>query len=236
MYQCKLDLRISRRSDLSAQAGLLCDQLSPHFCRAYDAASERGASCWLTTLPIAEHGSALSKGEFHDALCLRFGWQLANLPQMCVWANRLVWSMPLPGFQSIRHNEIKDLTASLLSEVCSDVGVEPALQPFEGEPLQFATANEEDGARLDVVARDFWGQNRQRAFFDVRVFNPFAGSYSRSNLSRCYQLHEREKRRSYDARVREVERACFSPLVFAATGGMGPTATTAFRKLLLCWL
>ena len=30
---------------------------------------------------------------------------------------------------------------------------------------------------------------------------------------------------------REVERACFSPLVFAATGGMGPTATTVFRKL-----
>ena len=98
-------------------------------------------------------------------------------------------------------------------------------------PLQFATANSEDGARLDVVARDFWGRNRQRAFFDVRVFNPFARSYFRSQLSRCYQLHEREKRRAYDERVREVERACFSPLVFAATGGMGPTATTFFRKL-----
>ena len=48
---------------------------------------------------------------------------------------------------------------------------------------------------------------------------------------RCYQLHEREKIRAYDERVREVERACFSPLMFAATGGMGPTATTVFRKL-----
>jgi len=28
-----------------------------------------------------------------------------------------------------------------------------------------------------------------------------------------------------------VERACFSPLVFAATGGMGPSTTTVFRKL-----
>jgi len=68
------------------------------------------------------------------------------------------------GFPSIRHNEIRDLTASLLSEVCSDVGVEPALQPVEGEPMQFATANGEDGARLDVVSRDFWGRNRQHAF------------------------------------------------------------------------
>jgi len=32
-------------------------------------------------------------------------------------------------------------------------------------------------------------------------------------------------------RVREVERASFSPLVFAATGSMGPTATIVFRKL-----
>ena len=59
--------------------------------------------------------------------------------------NRLVWSMPLlvpvVGFQLyIRHNENRDLTASLLSEVCSDIRVEPALQPVEGEPLQFATA------------------------------------------------------------------------------------------------
>ena len=28
-----------------------------------------------------------------------------------------------------------------------------------------------------------------------------------------------------------LERACFSPLVFAATGGMGPTTITVFRKL-----
>ena len=112
-----------------------------------------------------------------------------------------------------------------------DVGVEPALQPLDHEPLHYATANREDGARLDVVARDFWGQNRQRAFFDVRVFSPFACLYSRFPLSRCYRVHEREKRRAYDERIWEVERACFSLLVFSATGGMGPVATTVYRKL-----
>ena len=74
--------------------------------------------------------------------------------------------------------------------MCNDVCIEPALQPLAGEPLRYATANGEDGARLDVVARDFWGQNRQRAFFDVRVFNPFARSYIHSPLSRCYSVHE----------------------------------------------
>ena len=35
--------------------------------------SEKGASSWLMTLPISEHGFALPKGSFRDALCLRYG-------------------------------------------------------------------------------------------------------------------------------------------------------------------
>ena len=111
-------------------------------------------------------------------------------------------------------NELHNLTAELLSEVCTDDGIEPALQPLDSKPLWYATANWEDGARLDVVARDFWGLNRWHAFFDIRVFNPFASSYSHSPLSRCFVTNEQEKRCAYDERVREIERACFSPLVF----------------------
>ena len=160
----------------------------------------------------------MPKGEFRDALCLRFGWQLARLPLSCVCGKSFnvehAFSCPCGGFLTIRHNEIHDLTAKLLSEVCPDVGVEPALQPLESEPLQYATANREDSARLDVVARDFWGRNRQRAFFDIRVFNPFARSYSCSTLSQCYVVNEQEKRCAYDERIREVERACFSHWCF----------------------
>ena len=45
MYQCKLDLWVPRRNDLSAQTDLLCDQLSPQLRHAFEAASERGTSC-----------------------------------------------------------------------------------------------------------------------------------------------------------------------------------------------
>jgi len=37
-----------------------------------------------------------------------------------------------------------DLTASLLSKVCCDVGVEPALLLLDHESLQYASANRED--------------------------------------------------------------------------------------------
>ena len=37
---------------------------------------------------------------------------------------------PYGGFPIIRHNEVRDLTATLLTEVCHNVATEPALQPI----------------------------------------------------------------------------------------------------------
>ena len=110
--------------------------------------------------------------------------------------------------------------------MCCDVGIEPALQPLE---FYCATANREDGDHLDVVARDFLGPNMQFAFFDVRVFNSFVRSYFHSPLSKWYVM--KEKRWAHDECIWEVEIACFSPLVFSATSGMGPTAITVFCML-----
>ena len=76
------------------------------------------------------------------------------------------------GFPSIYHNEIRNITADLLSEVCHRFGTEPSLQPVTGEQFEHRTANREDDARLDIVAQSFWGRDRQSAFFDVRVFQP----------------------------------------------------------------
>ena len=68
-------------------------------------------------------------------------------------------NMPFPkgGFPSIRHNEIRDPTSNLLTEVCNDVCIEPDLQPITGETLAGATSNVQDGARLDIAANGFWG-------------------------------------------------------------------------------
>ena len=48
-------------------------QLNPQLQRSIELAQEKGSSAWLTVLPVAEHGFLLHKGEFRDALCLRYG-------------------------------------------------------------------------------------------------------------------------------------------------------------------
>ena len=69
----------------------------------------------------------------------------------------------------IRHNDIRDFEAGLLSKVCSDVETKPALQPVTNETLQTGNIIG-DEARLDIRARGLWRRG-QNAFFDVRVTN-----------------------------------------------------------------
>ena len=133
-----------RRRDLSA-ANELEDKLPSNLRRAMTASKEKGASSWLSILPIAEHGFALHKGAFRDALCLRYGWRPPHLPSHCVCGKQLTvehaMSCSRGGFPSIRHNEIRDITADLLSEVCHNVGTEPCLQPVGPIETSYSDAN-----------------------------------------------------------------------------------------------
>ena len=130
----------------------------------------------------------------------------------------------------LRHNEVRDFTASLISEVCSNVCTEPTLNPVSGQNLPASTISS-DGARLDVAADGFWGSRNERAFFDVRVFNSLAPSNSTQSIPATYKKHEREKKREYGARVREVEHGCFTPLVFSSTGGLGHEAKIVYKRI-----
>ena len=135
------------------------------------------------------------------------------------------------GFPSIRHNEIRDITASLITEVCHDVSVEPHLQPARRDQLNGATANCQDGARLDVSANGVWGGRFEKTYFDVRVFNPLAPTNRKKGQAAMYRMHEREKKRAYEQRIREVEHSSFTPLVLSTNGGMGNEATTFYKRL-----
>ena len=102
------------------------------------------------------------------------------------------------GFRSLCHNEIRDLTSTLLTEVCHNVRTEPEQQPVTGKTFLLRSANTEAKSRLDIRAQGFWGKRRQNAFFDVRVYNLHAPSNWLMTPSACYWRPEKEKRRMYD--------------------------------------
>ena len=111
--------------------------------RAVDLACEKGASNWLTVIPLKDMDFDLNKREFRDAVRLRYDWPIPDNPS---------------GDHAMiviqRHNEIRDLQAQLLDMVCYDVQVKPALQPITGEELARGT-NQAPDARLDVHCRGF---------------------------------------------------------------------------------
>ena len=129
----------------------------------------------------------------------------------------------------MRHNEVRDLTTNLMAEVCHNVCIEPTLQPVTGELLSGASAITDDVARLDIAASGFWGGRYERAFFDVRIFNPHAPS-NRQSISTCYRKHENLKKRAYE-RVREIEHGSFTLLILSATEGLGNAATVCYKRL-----
>ena len=140
------------------------------------------------------------------------------------------WCALLGGLSNFRHNEICDLTATLLTKVCHNVATEPPLQLIIAGTFPYATANTADEACLDVKARDFWCR-RQNAFLDVQVLYPNASSYCALGRSSAYKYHEDVKKREYDHWVREVEHGVFIPLVFTSTGGVGRETTTFYKRL-----
>ena len=77
-------LRNSKRQQERADASQIIDKLSPDLQRLMEISSGKGASTWLTTLPLSDHGFTLHKGAFRDALCLRYGWLPQQLSSRCI--------------------------------------------------------------------------------------------------------------------------------------------------------
>ena len=186
-------------------------------------ANEKGASSWLTVIPVKDLDFTLNKREFRDAIRLRYDWPIPDSPSLCVCGASFSIDHAMVckrgGFVIQRHNELRDLEGELLDMVCSDVEVEPGLQPVTGETLNRG-ANQEIGARLDIHARGFWERQRS-AFFDVRVCHPNAESYKDLTPKQIYRQRENEKKRLYASRVMEIEQGTFTPLVFTTDRRLG---------------
>lgn len=229
----KYKLSQTRRQQLADQASNVLRAVSHEIRSSATVAQEKGVSSWLTALPIAQHGFALHKSDFRDAIAMRYNWPLQRIPENCACGQPFSLHHALicrcGGFITHRHNQVRDLTANLLREVASNVTIEPTLQPLNGEQLGRA-ANKEDAARVDIRAHGFWN-TAQDAFFDVRIFYPLASSYKTQKLEKVYKQQEAKKRQEYGQRILEVEHGTFTPLILTTGGGMAREATVFYKRL-----
>ena len=154
----------------------------------------------------------LRRGPPAGLLLSPYGWLPLRTPTHCACGSSFLvdhaLSCPKGGLPSIRHNKIRDLTAKLLTEVCSQGATEPELQPVSPEEFSLSTANTQDGARLNIVMNELWGGRSERAFVDVRVFNPFAPFNTTNSLSTCYKKHENIKKELTDNISERLNTAC----------------------------
>ncbi|KAG0714514.1 hypothetical protein GWK47_013998 [Chionoecetes opilio] len=156
ILELKKTMSRNRQSAQMESLERLKDVMLVETVRKIHIAQETGAS---NCLPIRAKGFSLNKQEFVDAVALRYGWPVEGLPKTCVCGdpNNVDHTMTCKKgrFVCIRHDEVRDLTASMLREVCRDVSTEPTLLPLNGEHMQYMTANTANEARVDVSARGF---------------------------------------------------------------------------------
>ena len=160
-----------RGNSFQSMADTLVSELPKDLHHAVSLAQEKGASSLLSSLPIPEHSFVLHKGAFYDALALRYGWTPKEVLVECACGKSFsvehTHSCNRGGLPTFRHNDIRDITASLLTEVCSNISVEPILQELSGEVLSGGFANREGNARVDIAVDGFWGLGRERAFVQI---------------------------------------------------------------------
>ena len=166
----------------------------------------------MTTLPILDEGYDLTKQPFWDLIRIRYGWILTRLPTNCECGTKFdiqrALSCKKGGFISLRHNHLRNITATLLKEVCKDIRVEPQLQQLTCEILHSSTINGNE-ARLDICAKRYVNQE----------------------ISKTYEVNEKEKKKLYNEKILQIEHGSFTPLVMSATGGMGRECKKFYARL-----
>ena len=208
-------------------------EISADMMKIVNLSAEKGASLWLTSMPLPDKGFRLSKQQFTDALCMRYNLKPTDTPRTCTCGESFsidhILSCKMGGFVHYRHNTVRDTIADMLEEVCKDVVKEPPLLPLSGEILP-PGSNTTDGARADISGLNFWSP-LCRAFYDIRVFSPLAPSNWNKDIEKMHEHHEREKKREYNVRIQEVDRGSFTPLVFSCHGGASPETNKFLKEL-----
>ena len=114
----------------------------------------------------------------------------------------------------LRHNEIRDMLANMMDDVCHDVQIESKFQSLDGEIFSSNSTTTDDDAQLDIKANGLWSCRFSGLFFDAKVFNHHAKSCPKTIKDAC-NYHESTKQNNYEERIRKTNHSSFNALVFA---------------------
>ena len=98
-----------------------------------------------------------------------------------------------------------------------------------GKYLQHSTAAS-NKVRFDSSARGFWRAG-QMGFSDVRVFKPKAKLYANVEISKAYEINEKQKKKTYNEYIFQVEHGRFTPLVMLATRGTSRECKKVYSRI-----
>ena len=186
-------------------------------------ARDKDASSWLNTVPLEEQDLTLNKQQVWDSLRLRYNLQGADLPSHCVCGDLFTVSHALScktrSFVAQRHDGIRNLLTSLLSNVCKDVEVESHLLPIDNKVFNLISTVTSTEARLDMKAGSFWSRG-ETAFFHVRITHVNSTCNQNKSTKLIFVEHEKEKKGKHQQRVIDVEMESFNSPVFGTNGGM----------------
>ena len=75
------------------------------------------------------------------------------------------------------------------------------------------------------------GLEYRRTFLDIRIVHPTSPTYENKSMQQIYSQNEKEKKRSYNERIIQVEKSSFTPMVYSTLGGIGPEAEKHHKRI-----
>jgi len=142
-------------------------------------------SSWVSFPPLGKRDFYLHQIDYRDAICLRYGWKLDNIPQCCNCGAHFTMDdtmvCHMGGFLTVRHNEIRAITASLPIEVCHNISTEPP-STFLLVKSSLVNLQIETIMIARIFMQEVTGTTHKMHFIDVGVFYPNAFSSNCSTV------------------------------------------------------
>src|SRR5436190_17204900 len=183
------------------------------------------ASQWLTIIPTAADHMDLSPDQFRDALAIRYGLTIRNLPVQCDGCEspmNLTHAMICKkgGLIKHGHDQHRDHCAAIANMAWNGVEIEPILR--EADPT-----NNVPALRADFRVNGIWEAERA-AFFDNRLICADAPSYANQDWKTISRNHAVQKHTKYDRAAEDI-RGSFTPLI-CSTDGVPHKEYEAFQR------